>query len=135
MEVLPTARDPAVLELEDDAVVDIQVLAVSHPAVVMDADDAAQAVACDGALARRVPGSVLVEELRKRLHVGRVEGLVCAADDLNVFVQGVPPKQLLDNYKTIYHNLLGLAMPHECIIEISDRYNSVCPMDNDDRVD
>ena len=41
VEVLPAARHPAIPELEDDAAVDIEVLAVAHPAVVVDADDAA----------------------------------------------------------------------------------------------
>ena len=39
--MLPTARNPAVLELEDDAAIDIEALAVPHSAVVMDAHHAA----------------------------------------------------------------------------------------------
>ena len=41
VEVLPTAGNPAVLELKDDAAVDIQLFAVSHSTVVVDADHAA----------------------------------------------------------------------------------------------
>jgi len=39
--VLPTVNNPAVLELEDDAAANIQVLAVPLRAVVMNADHAA----------------------------------------------------------------------------------------------
>jgi hypothetical protein len=38
-----------------------------------------------------VPRGVLVEELGKRVHVGRVEGLVAAADDVGVLAHGLPP--------------------------------------------
>ncbi len=38
--MLPTGRNPAVCELEDDAAVNIQLLAVSDPAVVVNADHA-----------------------------------------------------------------------------------------------
>ena len=111
--MLATVHNPAVLELEDDAAVNIQALAVSHPTVVMNADHAAviickdvpqfglegafrllpipgelgkdrvsaHVVASDGASPRRVPRGVLVEELSKCLHVGRVEGMVTAADE------------------------------------------------------
>ena len=39
--MLPTVDDPAVLELEDEAAVDIQVLAVSFSAVAMKGEDVA----------------------------------------------------------------------------------------------
>jgi hypothetical protein len=39
--VLPTVGDPPVLELEDDAVANIQLLAVSLRAAALDADHAA----------------------------------------------------------------------------------------------
>ena len=38
--MLPTVSNPAVLELEDEAAINIQVLAASLPAVVMNADHA-----------------------------------------------------------------------------------------------
>src|SRR3954463_2271607 len=43
-EVLAAVGDPAVLELEDDAVVDVQVLAVPVPAAALDADHAARVI-------------------------------------------------------------------------------------------
>jgi hypothetical protein len=41
VEVLTTAGNPAISYLEDDAAVTFKLLAVSHPTVVMDTDDAA----------------------------------------------------------------------------------------------
>jgi hypothetical protein len=51
---------------------------------------AAHPIAGDGTSSRRMPGGILVEELREGLHVGGVEGLVTAADNLSVLVHGVP---------------------------------------------
>jgi hypothetical protein len=41
VKVLPTVSDPAILDLEDEATVNVQALAVSLRAVVMNADHAA----------------------------------------------------------------------------------------------
>jgi hypothetical protein len=41
VDVFPTAYDPAILEFEDNTAVNIELLAVSHPAVMVDADNAA----------------------------------------------------------------------------------------------
>src|SRR3990172_1316917 len=55
---------------------------------------AALVVASERAPPRRVPRGALVEDLGERLHVGRVEGLVTAADDLGVPVHISLPMRL-----------------------------------------
>src|SRR5215213_4961327 len=46
VKVLPTVNDPAVLELEDNAVGHVQVLAVAIPGAVLEADHVAVVICC-----------------------------------------------------------------------------------------
>src|SRR3954469_1785220 len=127
--MLPTVDDPAVLELEDDRVPDVQVLAVSVSGTAMDADDVAvivrgqvlqlgaEGAACllrqlaeirqrrvaalvivgERAPPRQVPHGALVEQLGERVDVTRVECLVSAPHDRDVFIcaHRLPPDTAL----------------------------------------
>src|SRR4051794_1008072 len=118
VKVLPTVNYPAVLELEDDAVANIQMLAASIAGAALDPDHAAViiteqvlqlgpegapgllrqlaevrqgrvaalVVVGERAPPRQVPHGALIEDLVERLDVARVEGLVSAPHDRDVFI-------------------------------------------------
>ena len=41
--------------------------------------------------ARRVPRRILVEQFGEQIHVGRIESVVCAADDFSILMHGNSP--------------------------------------------
>src|SRR5947209_13062811 len=142
VKVLPTVNNPTVLELEDDRVANVQVLAVSVRGAALDADHvivvvctyvlqlrpegaprllrqlaevgqgrlAALVVLGERAPPRQVPHSALVEELGERLDVARVEGLVSAPHDRDVFIcsHRLPPTS---GYQ--YRYVLGVVLAAE----------------------
>ena len=79
--MLPTVSNPAVLELEDEAAVNIQLLAVSLPAAAMNADHAA-VIICEQVLQFGLEGPSRL--LSQPAEVGKapVAALVVAGDEL-----------------------------------------------------
>src|SRR5437764_639739 len=97
VKVLPTVNDPAVLELEDNAVGHVQVLAVAIPGAVLEADHVAVVICCQVLQLRPERAvrllSELAEVLQDRVGALIVVGVLALAREMP---HGVPVEDLVE---------------------------------------
>ena len=97
--MLPTVRNPAVLELEDDAAVNIQLLAVSLRSVVMNADHAA-VIICKHVMQCGLEGPSRLPHQPAEVGKGRLAAVVVASEGASPWLTRTSVSDLLMSTRT-----------------------------------